>query len=243
MRITILLILIGVSSYVGAYKHHETLVITLRFHLVQGMYMSKDGVSMDDWITEILVNTTVIPELNRIWDQANIKFELESFIVSPINDLSNKQKKIQYILNAKRDAQGKSDNKRIKKLNQLIDWKHHNYDLINIYIVPYLGESSQGNASKHKNRIFIAQWTDKPSKGKRPPQRFKLIENKPFRTGSFSRTLAHEIGHIFGLKHPDKTIQTQFHRLMGGKKKGYKLIEEEIKTARFSAEILKSTPF
>lgn len=70
-------------------------------------------------------------------------------------------------------------------------------------------------------------WTDKPSRGRKPPQQVKLLEPQPFAVGSLSRTIAHELGHIVGLRHPNKAQQTRFGRLMGGRKPGENLTRRE----------------
>lgn len=92
-----------------------------------------------------------------------------------------------------------------------------------------------GNAADRRN--FIGQWSDKTSES---PEKFQLTETHPFKKGSLSRTVAHELGHILGLKHPDKTAQTEFDRLMGGKRPCYKLTTQEIETARQQATALKN---
>ena len=100
---------------------------------------------------------------------------------------------------------------------------------MNIYAVPYLGGTSQGNACKGA-RILLGEWTDKPSGGKLPPQKCLLVEPEPFVKGSFGRTMAHELGHILGLHHPKEREAPQ---LMGGG--GYILTEEQKSTAREKA--------
>ena len=49
---------------------------------------------------------------------------------------------------------------------------------------------------------------------------------------SIARTCAHELGHNLLLQHPDKTTQTKFNRLMGGRRSGYQVTAEEISLAR-----------
>jgi hypothetical protein len=61
-------------------------------------------------------------------------------------------------------------------------------------------------------------------------QKCLLVEGGNFKQGSFSRTVAHELGHVVGLKHPLPNVPP-FHRLMGGSKPGNDLTEEEKTTA------------
>ena len=67
-------------------------------------------------------------------------------------------------------------------------------------MIPYLGGTSQGNTSPRQRRILLGEWTDKPSHGKRPPEKCLLVEAGDFQRGSFSRTVAHELGHILGFE-------------------------------------------
>jgi hypothetical protein len=86
---------------------------------------------------------------------------------------------------------------------------------------------------------MLGQWTDKPSRGKRPPEKCLLVERGDFKQGSFSRTAAHELGHILGLKHPDAP---PLHRLMGGGNPGNELTDEEKALARKTAAALSAGP-
>lgn len=214
------------------------ITIPLRFHLVSGMPMTKSGVSMDSWVTRQDIEATIIKEVNRIWKPVGIKFQIESILESPAKDLPNKTKLLNAIVNAKRDAAGKSDPTRLKKLKKLIDWSKHSTDAVNIYLVPFLGETSQGNTSRKQLRIYIGEWTDKVSRAQQAPEKAALLEPLPYKKGSLSRTLAHELGHVLGLKHPDQKTQKAFGLLMGGKKKSYGFTAEEMQTARQQALML-----
>lgn len=200
--------------------------------------MSKKGVEMKSWITEQDISNLVIPEMNAIWHPAKIKFTAKSVKRVQAKNLSEKKKKelIDYIINSHRDENGKSDPKRINKYDELIDFDKYDGKEFSILLVPYMGESSQGVAMRRKGMSIIGLYTDKSSRSRKPPKKFVLVEERPFKEGSLSRTLSHEVGHLLGLGHPDKKLQKVFHRLMGGKTHGYKLTDEEIIKARKVAE-------
>lgn len=212
--------------------------LPIRFHIVTDMEIRKGSQTLKTWISDEDIKSAVLPEINRIWKTANISFILDSIEVKKSLKPTNKKQITGYLANADRDENGKSDPERIKLLSQLISFEQENPKGLNIYFVPYLGETSQGHAKRSLRRAFVGQWTDKASKGKHAPERFKLVEKGTFKEGSIARTVAHEIGHLLNLKHPDKTKQTEFNLLMGGKKAGYSLTKKEIKRARKKAKEL-----
>jgi len=234
----VIMVLLGARASYAEVKD-PVIDVPLRFHIIDSDDVEKNGKKLFCRVTEQDIQAIVLPEINRIWRVANIQFHSESVFRTDFANPPNKQNLIKNIVNAQRDAMGKSDAKRIKKLNQLIDWKNHHTTAINIYLVPYLGEKSQGNAKAKMNRVFVTQWTDKMIARGEPPIQFALVEPLPFKQGSLSRTIAHEVGHILGLKHPDKSLQTEFGLLMGGKKAGYSLTSEEITKARQRAAFWK----
>jgi hypothetical protein len=210
--------------------------IEVRFHLVTDLTVATQGVEMTHWLTPEMIAKTVMPEVNRIWSAARIEWTLSG--VSPATTRSeNRTDTIACLLTAGRDSEGHGDPQRIRKLQSVLNLEQEDARAVNVYVVPYLGRTLQGNASPRQKRVILGQWTDKPSRGKRPPERCLLVENGEFRQGSLSRTVAHELGHILGLSHPPRSARP-LHRLMGGSDPGIDLTDEEKATARKTAALL-----
>ena len=210
-------------------------VVAVKFHLVDDLEMTKDGVLMSNWITAEIINKSVMPEVNKIWAVANIEWQ----VVGIENIKSNavgRGDSIKAVLNSSRDEEGVEKNREIRDMLALLPLKSENPNLVNIYVVPFLGNTMQGITFVKGKRIAVAQWSNKFSHGKLPPQECLVVEDhNQFQRGSFSRTLSHEFGHVLGLKHPEKS-DVVVQRLMGGKKPGYELTEEEKKAAWEKAE-------
>lgn len=216
----------------------EAIPVAIRFHAGSDLEMVKDGVTMRSWVTERQIRDVVLPEVNRIWRPAGIVFVLDA--VERVRTLrpANRQHLLEEIAASTRDEDGESDPERIRKLGELLAFGDEAPPPLRVYFVPYLGEASQGNTKRKRGRVVVGEWTDKPSKGRGPPERCALSESGDFVRGSLGRTIAHELGHALGLSHPDKTTQTEFGRLMGGRKPGYRLTPPEISVARSAAEAL-----
>jgi hypothetical protein len=215
-----------------AAAYEKPLRIPLNFFIITQISIHKDSLNLTSWVQEEQIRKYILPEVNRIWMPANIEFYERLVLVRPALSPQNKDEITRYLANAKQDESEKSDPERINMISQLINFQEETSGALNIYLVPYLGETSQGHAKRKERRAFITQWTDKTSHGKSAPERFNLIEKGNFKEGSIARTIAHEIGHLLKLSHPETTSQTVFNRLMGGKQPGYDLTADEIALAR-----------
>ena len=213
--------------------------LAVRFHLVTDLPMTKREIAMTNWITPEMIASTVMPEVNRIWSSAKIEWTL-SGVAPATTRAENRADVINYVLQATRDSEGHGDPERIRKLQSILKLDQEDARAVNIYVIPYLGGTSQGNTSPRQKRIQLGAWTDKPSRGKQPPEKCLLVEPGEFKQGSFSRTVAHELGHILGLKHPAPNTPP-FHLLMGGNHPGNDLTAEEKALALKTAADLSAT--
>jgi hypothetical protein len=232
------LLCFGVAAIPGEALARQTLTVPVRVHMASDLVMTKDGLVMAGWVNERHVRHTILPEVNRIWREAGVTFELEAVGPARMLNPPDRERLIGDIVNARRDDDGESDPERIRSLGRLVDLDTDPSRAIDVFLVPYLGEASQGNTRRRLRRVVVAQWTDKASKGRATPTKFQLTEGGPFREGSLGRTLAHELGHVLGLRHPDKASQTVSGLLMGGRSPGYDLMPSEIGTARRRAKAL-----
>lgn len=267
-------LLVVLTASRASAQANEKIRLPLRIHVMTGLNLvhtptflrtkSAGTAMMPDWFSRPIVGQVlglgnvgeVLREVNLIWRQANIEFYVES-VVRHTNRGSSAD--INYILNAGRDANGRSDPNRIPRVYNCFDRTKHNSKIQNVYFFPFIGNISQGYAGDPNNRrggltasnyVVVGTWSNKANRGGAPyrtairertpviPSLAAAIAKTPpqdanyFSKGSLGRTVAHELGHNLGLSHPRGTVG----RLMGGRVKGYRLTAQEIATARRAAK-------
>ena len=219
-------------SRVGAEDAAE-LVLPVRFHLTEGAVMNVKGQQMDVWVRPADVTGPVMAEVNRIWKQAAIRFEVERAAVVPLLRPADFAERVRRIEESSREAeQAGGSRERTRIIESLLDPEAAHPRAFNVHLLPYIGRTYQGFARMEGTLAVVAVWTDKASGGRKPPVRTLLVEPEPLKVGSLARTIAHELGHNLGLRHPDRGEMTPKGRLMGGSIHGYHLTPEEIEMAR-----------
>ena len=215
----------------------DKLKLKLRVHIMKTQpFPHQLGIMMNSWVTSDDFDNIIIKEVNKIWSQANIYWEIESIIEENIIKHKKYQESINFIANTERDANGKSNPERLIHLYDLMDPnnKSTNHeldtDLFHIYLFPFIGNKSQGSAMrKYGFHSVVGTWSNKHNNGGVPEQTLLIEDQDSFYRGSLSRTIAHELGHVLNLTH-----EQCFNCLMKGK--GYGITQEQINISRKEAK-------
>lgn len=221
-------------------ENFSTIALNLRIHIMTDITMvHPTGWVMESWVTPKDVSETIIPELNSIWEKAGVHWNVESILEEDVVKAETYQESLVYIVNAKRDADGRSDPERLPHLYSLMQPEHRSTteqlgkNLFHIYLFPFIGNTSQGNAMSGFNyHSVVGTWTNKHNGGGVPEKTLLTESQSSFNRGSLSRTIAHEIGHVLNLNHNECNNSC----LMGGiNSDGYLLTEGQIITSRIEA--------
>ena len=127
--------------------------------------MRVKGESMtNDHISKANIANEVLPEVNRIWSQANINWELvgvynedvvkKGYRQIPAGYPKNYKKLKNIVEKARRDSSGRSDPRRLTPLflfmqpENRIKPSEFGQNNFHVYLYPFIGNTSQGNAMK-----------------------------------------------------------------------------------------------
>ena len=209
------------------------IVIPITIHFVNDLDINKSGQRLTPWLTEKDIRETVLPEVNRIWKPAGIAWNLLAVDVAK-SDVSKSERVARYLESAARGEDGGSNPELVRNLVCIIPGTDDNVKSVHVCVLPFIGSTLQGIAIPKRQVAFVGQWTDKPSQGRKAPIRCKIVETGAFAQGSFSRTLAHELGPTLSLQHPDRSAR-QPDALMGGGRPGNALTQQECDMARKAA--------
>ena len=220
-------------------KERLILKLNLRIHIMTDITMiHPSGINMPSWVTSTNVKDIIVPEINLIWKQADINWKIESIIEENVFKDQSYEESIRFIASTERDSEGRSNPERLPHLFSLMNPQNMSTadelesNLYHIYLFPFIGNTSQGNAMRGYNfHSVVGTWTNKHNRGG-VPEKTLLTENQnSYIRGSLSRTICHEIGHVLGLNHNE----CESNCLMGGGSNGYSLSNEQVITARLSA--------
>lgn len=225
----------GVDEFVD--KAFVSRVLNLRVHIMRDITFTVRGVNMtNSHISPSVVRDQLHPELNRIWAPAGIVWNLESIIeenvVKPADFVAQKR----IVETAARDENGHSDDDRLPPLYNFMDPKYRSTraqlgrNLFHIYIYPFIGNTSQGNAMRSFGfHSVVGSWSNKHNGGGTPIRRNSTESPNRCVNGSLGRTIAHELGHVLSLQHNQCT-----NCLMDGC--GYSITNNQVTAARAEAK-------
>jgi len=214
--------------------------LKLRIHIMKDIIMvHPTGVSMDAWVTPNDVRKVIIPEVNAIWSKAKITWVIESIVEEDVVKNNTYQQDINFIVNCGRNSEGESDPVRLPILYSLMQPQYRSKteeigkNLFHIYLFPFIGNTSQGNAMTggFDGHCVLGTWSNKHNHGGIPEKSLLTEYHNEFIRGSLSRTAAHELGHVLKLKHDECPNNC----LMGGGSEGYSLTKAQTETARLEA--------
>lgn len=210
------------------------LKLPLVFHVLLKFDQMKDGKELSMWLTSDDVRV-ITSEVNRIWQQANIEFEVKRINLYKENPTEEQSTALSVLENADREAEGENpelDELRKAAISTLSEEQGiSDPSALNAFFVPYMGKTRQGNAVGGNTTICCGVWSDKHTRG-RLIEKMLLVESAdPVIRGSIGRTVAHELGHCLGLRHIRSPVPP-LPSLMGSGPLGYNLQDVEIRQAR-----------
>ena len=251
-RLVILLLVFLISKLQPIFAETQT-VLDIEIYVAKDIPVVRDGLVMKSWIQEgharELVNC-----LNNIYERGiaaanlsgGIKFSLKHFHRIHISH-EGQSAKLRLALESLLGLKKKST-KNLRKMrrqvllnifgSEIIE-SNDRSSVINIYVVPFLGDNFQGSATfsrriPYRKDIILTDWTNRQSIDGIPRKR-DLLPIPKF--NSLCKTLGHEIGHVLNLTHHNEPRLAKY-LMVGGWGILLKPVEAElaIKTAKILAK-------
>ena len=136
--------------------------IPIAVHLVRNVDIKHSDVTLRNWVGHAQVADTLLPEVNRIWQQAGISWKLvrvEELRLNPgdVSDIKNT------IMDAGRDGAWKNIRTRHRRLTEFSDQRSGASPRFHVFVLPYLGwliSGEAGTGENGKQYVFLGAWYD-----------------------------------------------------------------------------------
>lgn len=227
----------------------KAIVLNLHVHIMDMTFNVQDQELSNTHITKSVISSQILPEVNRIYEQANIQWNLtkvstdkpkyKNYRKIPDGYPSTPDELKELVVTATRTS---NYERRLTPLMMFIKNKNRvkrsefGTNSFHIYLFPFIGNTSQGNAGRSnegRSRAFhsiLGTWSNKSNRGGIP---LKALITEDWRDlsstidkGSLSRTIAHELGHVLGMTHNACEGQC-----LMGPRDGYIMSKPQIETA------------
>ena len=234
-----------ITFKIGEHTANETVVFTAMGATELDLTNAANAVCsmMESWVSEDQIRNVIMPEVNRIYSEANISWEIEELVVEPAAT-RNYETAADWLSASDRSS---PNPQRIRHYFDLIPSATVDDSMVNLYFFTFTGNTRQGRANICSTNLsfgldeepfnmsappvacsltVVGQWSNKYLADGAVPEERTI--SAPDGTSSLAMTVAHELGHNLGLGHPE----SKESNLMNGSSSGHGLTDDQISTAR-----------